>query len=270
MDTQDIEGLKKQNADLLLALRETYRAYVNVLEVGRDRIMDLGGDCDTVERMEENDPQLRKLRDLFATAAQSAPASAPGARTVVNADGSSSTVVSDYEAQLENDLAAIRDLFPTPQAGELHNLWSEACSDPGSVADYVKAQIAARAPAGNAGALTDEQYQEVLRPILSRKGMQRYLNGALIELDPSDFRAIIDCARSGNAAAVGAVGQDRQTELAKRLRIKAGMIQMCEQIALGSDPALMLEAANYIEATQPTQALPQQEERGDVDAGGLA
>jgi hypothetical protein len=50
------------------------------------------------------------------------------------------------------------------------------------------------APSRKAAPLTDEQYQEVLRPVLSRKGMQRYLNGDPIELDPSDYRTIIDRA----------------------------------------------------------------------------
>jgi hypothetical protein len=40
--------------------------------------------------------------------------------------------------------------------------------------------------------LTDEQYQEILRPVLSRYGMQRFLNGDEITLNPSDYRAIID------------------------------------------------------------------------------
>jgi hypothetical protein len=42
--------------------------------------------------------------------------------------------------------------------------------------------------------LTDEQYQEILRPVLSRYGMQRFLNGDEITLNPSDYRAIIDRA----------------------------------------------------------------------------
>lgn len=44
------------------------------------------------------------------------------------------------------------------------------------------------------GGLTDEQYQEILRPILSRAGMSCYLNADSITLDPSDYRAIIDSA----------------------------------------------------------------------------
>lgn len=42
--------------------------------------------------------------------------------------------------------------------------------------------------------LTDEQYLKILEPVLSRYGMQRYLNGDEITLDPSDYRAIINAA----------------------------------------------------------------------------
>ena len=57
---------------------------------------------------------------------------------------------------------------------------------------------AAEKPTGD---LTDEQYQEILRPVLSRYGMQRYLNGDEITLDPSDYRAIIDRASDAAIAA---------------------------------------------------------------------
>ena len=35
-----------------------YRAYVLLLESGRDRIVALGGSCDAVDKMEEGDPAL--------------------------------------------------------------------------------------------------------------------------------------------------------------------------------------------------------------------
>jgi hypothetical protein len=53
---------------------------------------------------------------------------------------------------------------------------------------------AATTARANGEALTDTQYQEILRPVLSRHGMQRYLNANDITLDPSDYRAIIDRA----------------------------------------------------------------------------
>lgn len=41
------------------------------------------------------------------------------------------------------------------------------------------------------------------------------------------------------------------SDLVKRLRIKAGMIEMGERIAWGSDSALMREAADELEMTAP-------------------
>lgn len=52
--------------DLEQGLRDLYRAYVRLLESGRDRIMSLGGNCDPVDVMERSDIDLRKVRDLLA------------------------------------------------------------------------------------------------------------------------------------------------------------------------------------------------------------
>lgn len=52
--------------DLLKKLKSMYRAYVNLLELGRDRIIDLGGTCDSLEKMETSDPQLRECRVTIA------------------------------------------------------------------------------------------------------------------------------------------------------------------------------------------------------------
>src|SRR3546814_7675027 len=54
--------------DLLETLRNLYHAYVSTLESGRDRIVFLGGDCDSVERMEEGDPALVKARASLSRA----------------------------------------------------------------------------------------------------------------------------------------------------------------------------------------------------------
>jgi hypothetical protein len=43
-------------------LEALYRAYVRLLESGRDRIMDLGGKCDPVDVMERTDPYLIQAR----------------------------------------------------------------------------------------------------------------------------------------------------------------------------------------------------------------
>jgi len=44
---------------LISAIKNLRRAYVNMLENGRDRIVSLGGQCDPVDVMEMNDPHLR-------------------------------------------------------------------------------------------------------------------------------------------------------------------------------------------------------------------
>ena len=43
-------------------LKRLYRAYVNTLETGRDRIVMLGGTCDPVDVMERSDPALIAVR----------------------------------------------------------------------------------------------------------------------------------------------------------------------------------------------------------------
>jgi hypothetical protein len=49
------------------ALRALIRAYVNLLENGRDRIRMLGGECDDVPTMERSDPHLRAARAALST-----------------------------------------------------------------------------------------------------------------------------------------------------------------------------------------------------------
>ena len=46
------------------------RAYVRVLELARERITELGGDCDSVEKMERDDPELRQLRAALKACAK--------------------------------------------------------------------------------------------------------------------------------------------------------------------------------------------------------
>jgi hypothetical protein len=65
MNTAGIDELKRRadaaerrEAELEGELRSLYRAYVSTLESGRDRIIDLGGQCDPLETMERNDPAL--------------------------------------------------------------------------------------------------------------------------------------------------------------------------------------------------------------------
>jgi hypothetical protein len=70
------------------------------------------------------------------------PAAPHGRRIVAHPDGSRMTIITEYEQSLENMLAEVRDLFPAPASGELHQLWAEACSDPAAVPAYVKASYA--------------------------------------------------------------------------------------------------------------------------------
>lgn len=51
--------------DLREPMRKLYRAYVRLLESGRDRIVSLGGDCDPVDVMEANDIDLRAAREAL-------------------------------------------------------------------------------------------------------------------------------------------------------------------------------------------------------------
>ena len=48
------------------ALKDLSRAYVSMMETGRDRIIALGGDCDPVDVMERGDPYLRKAREALS------------------------------------------------------------------------------------------------------------------------------------------------------------------------------------------------------------
>ena len=54
------------NKMALDALTALYRGYVNTLQAGRDRIIFLGGECDTVEKMEASDPWLISARAALA------------------------------------------------------------------------------------------------------------------------------------------------------------------------------------------------------------
>lgn len=55
----------KQRDEAVKALEKLSLAYVNLLEIGRDRIIALGGTCDPVDVMEAGDPSLRAARDVL-------------------------------------------------------------------------------------------------------------------------------------------------------------------------------------------------------------
>ena len=60
-------GVVKHRDELLAALEKMNRAYVGLMENGRDRIIMLGGDCDPVDVMEHSDPHLRESRAAIAS-----------------------------------------------------------------------------------------------------------------------------------------------------------------------------------------------------------
>lgn len=60
------DKLTKREVMLRGLLNKMNRAYVNLMENGRDRIVMLGGDCDPVDVMERDDPYLRELRESLA------------------------------------------------------------------------------------------------------------------------------------------------------------------------------------------------------------
>jgi hypothetical protein len=57
-----------QAALLVRALKDLIRAYVSLLETGRDRIIMHGGQCDSVDVMEAADPFLREARAALLAA----------------------------------------------------------------------------------------------------------------------------------------------------------------------------------------------------------
>ena len=61
-----VEQLTKQRDELLAALEEMNRGYVILMESARNRICDLGGECDSIEVMKRNDPYLRESRAAIA------------------------------------------------------------------------------------------------------------------------------------------------------------------------------------------------------------
>ena len=75
------DQLRAEVERLRTALRDLIRAYVNLLEAGKDRIESLGGDCDPVDMMERADPDLCKARNALSGEPASAPEQTPPAQT---------------------------------------------------------------------------------------------------------------------------------------------------------------------------------------------
>lgn len=49
-------------------LKRLYTAYIDLLEIGRERIIAAGGTCDPVEVMEQGDPALNRVRAFLKAA----------------------------------------------------------------------------------------------------------------------------------------------------------------------------------------------------------
>lgn len=62
----ELAALLRDNDKLREALRSLCAAYVRLMESGRDRILDLGGECDPLDAMEARDPDLRAARAALA------------------------------------------------------------------------------------------------------------------------------------------------------------------------------------------------------------
>lgn len=67
-DLCDVCYWRKRNDHLLSSMRCLYGDYVRMMEVARDRIMELGGDCDPVDKMEMADPSLIAARAVISKA----------------------------------------------------------------------------------------------------------------------------------------------------------------------------------------------------------
>ena len=58
---------------LRAALKDLYAGYVRTIEIGRERIVELGGDCDPVDRMVSGDPTLIAARAALLAAVKEPP-----------------------------------------------------------------------------------------------------------------------------------------------------------------------------------------------------
>lgn len=66
LQSPEVQRLREERDTLHNELSDLIRGYINLLESGRDRIRDFGGDCDPVDVMESNDPWLRSARKTIA------------------------------------------------------------------------------------------------------------------------------------------------------------------------------------------------------------
>lgn len=65
-EQSELVMLREQRDALLAAVKEFKRGYVRLLEAGRDRIRDLGGECDGIDVMVKNDIELNAIDKAIA------------------------------------------------------------------------------------------------------------------------------------------------------------------------------------------------------------
>lgn len=65
----ELEAKDRRNSELTEALKQTVSGYKSCLRMGYDRILDLGGDCDSPEVMIAGNPDIQQAEKLIAAAA---------------------------------------------------------------------------------------------------------------------------------------------------------------------------------------------------------
>ncbi len=65
----ELDANERQNAELTEALKQTVSGYKSCLRTGHERILDLGGDCDSPEVMIAGNPDIQLAEKLIAAAA---------------------------------------------------------------------------------------------------------------------------------------------------------------------------------------------------------
>ncbi|MBJ6568060.1 hypothetical protein JGT17_14330 [Enterobacter hormaechei] len=65
----ELEAAERRSTELTEALRQSVIGYKSCLRMGYDRILDLGGDCDSPEVMIAGNPDIQQAEKLLATAA---------------------------------------------------------------------------------------------------------------------------------------------------------------------------------------------------------
>jgi hypothetical protein len=64
-----LEAAERRNTELTEALRQSVIGYKSCLRMGYERILDLGGDCDSPEVMIAGNPDIQQAEKLLAAAA---------------------------------------------------------------------------------------------------------------------------------------------------------------------------------------------------------